>query len=89
MQDNEIDMLQGISLMDTIYNGAVLTIVAAAGPNANVGLPGVRYGTRRLVQPVEEVKEGVEMTIVNSLDDLLDISHYSKRAWTYVSDSQT
>ena len=68
--------------MDVIYSEPTVTIIAAARPNANAGFPGVRYGTRRLVQPVEEVKEGRKMTMVNDLDNMLSLSHYSGRAWT-------
>ena len=57
LQDNELDMLQGIHHMDIIYRGAVLTIIAATGSDANTGLPGVRDGSRRLDQPTEDVKK--------------------------------
>ena len=84
VQDNPLDMLQGINHIDLIYGGAMLTFIAAAGSDANTGLPGVRDSSRRYEQPTEEVKEGVRMTVVDSLDDLLKTSVYSYRAWTYV-----
>ncbi|MCJ1478413.1 hypothetical protein MMC13_007093 [Lambiella insularis] len=82
VQDNWIDMLQGISLMHVIYGGAKLTLIAAAGPHANAGLPSVSDKSQRFKQSIEEIKKGVELTVVNNLDDLLRVSHYFGRAWT-------
>ena len=82
VQDDEIDMLQGVSMMDAIYGGAKLTVIAAAGRDANTRLFGIRRGTRQVSQQIEEVKPGIRMTVVESLDSLLDRSPYATRAWT-------
>ena len=82
VQDDEIDMSQGVSMMDAIYSGAKLTVVAAVGHDANTRLSGIRRGIRQISQQVEEVKLGVRMTVVESLDSLLRRSYYSTRGWT-------
>lgn len=45
IQNDEEDLQLGISVMDSIYRDAYLTIIAAEGDDANAGLPGVAPGT--------------------------------------------
>lgn len=45
-----------INNVDTIYGGAVLTIVAASGDSASAGLPGVREESRSVDQHMEVIK---------------------------------
>jgi hypothetical protein len=69
--------------MDRIYQYALLTIIAGHGADANAGLPGVRPGTRSLVQHVETV-QGIQL--VNRLPTsqaTIDCSIWNSRAWTY------
>jgi len=79
-QANAVEKHNVIRNMDSIYSGAALTIVAAAGDDSNFGLPGVsrlRYaqesiilgGRRFLVFPdsTEEVRRSI----------------WATRAWTY------
>jgi len=51
MQDSVEDQAHFIPMMDKIYGGAFLTIIAASGEDFNAGLPGVRPDTR---QPRQE-----------------------------------
>ena len=82
VQDDAIDMLLVINKMDVIYEGAMITIVAAAGNDANAGLPGVRYGSRKPTQAIERIKPGIRMAVVNNVEDILQLSKYSERGWT-------
>jgi hypothetical protein len=82
LQDDAADMRDGISKMDLVYQGSILTIVAACGVDANAGLPGLHPGSRKVSQLVEEVKPGIKMTITNAMYDLLGSSRHSTRGWT-------
>jgi hypothetical protein len=80
IQDDKSDMEKGINSMDSIYEGAVFTIVAANGSDANAGLPGVR--DRKLSQVIETIWRGVRMTVIHSVDDIIKNSKYGSRGWT-------
>jgi len=82
VQDDETDMKDGIRKMDLIYEQAVATIIAAAGPDANSGLPGVQSNSRRCTQATAEVIPGVRMMVRHVLDRLLSNCEYTRRAWT-------
>ena len=72
-----------ISRMDTIYGGAVLTIVACAGVDANANLPGLHLESRRSGQSSEIIDD---MCLVNKLPELaglLQKSRWESRAWTF------
>ena len=74
--------MDGIQKMDLIYQGSILTIVAASGHDANARLPGSRLGSRHVNQAVELVKEGVQMTAVRPFYFELAESQYMTRGWT-------
>jgi len=82
MQNDRLDMQNGIDVMDLIYEKAIMTIVAATGDNANAGLPGVREGNRFITQYVEQIIPGIKLAVYNDLDNFLRPSTYSRRAWT-------
>ena len=71
--------------MDKIYGAALLTIVAADGEDANVGLPGVRPGTRtrNFDQLCEEVWPDLYLatTIESPLDPAGSV--WASRGWTF------
>jgi hypothetical protein len=72
-----------IKSMEAIYRGAVLTIVAAAGDHADVGLPGFSMGAFQPKVAEERVKE---MHLTNGpadFDVCVDSSTWNSRAWTY------
>jgi Heterokaryon incompatibility protein (HET) len=83
IEDDIGDLKTGIQSMDLIYSGSYLTIVAATGDHANTGLPGVRPGTRDVMQAIEEVAPGLDMIGVEDVDDALSMSAYASRGWTY------
>ncbi|KAG6041336.1 hypothetical protein E4U41_004866 [Claviceps citrina] len=75
---------QHIERMDEIYEGAIVTIIAAHGDGAMDGLPGVGSTTRQK-QPTYKFTDG-NVTLVSSLrDPRIDIknSTWFTRGWTY------
>ena len=80
-QTNEVEKHDAISNMDVIYQGAALTIIAAAGSGPSYGLAGVR-GTPR-TEPQELFMEASSQTVF--LNPRLEIlkSTWSSRGWTY------
>ena len=85
VQDNSVDVREGLKAMGRIYEHASLTIVAASGDNANAGLPGVRSGSRKRQDILREVQPGIHLGMFLSPDHLLKRSVYETRAWTYVA----
>ncbi|KAI4143281.1 MAG: hypothetical protein L6R39_004640 [Caloplaca ligustica] len=55
VQDDEDDKKQQLSIMDSIYANAELVVVAAAGGNADIGLPGIGRTERLISQRTEEI----------------------------------
>ncbi|OCK76481.1 HET-domain-containing protein [Lepidopterella palustris CBS 459.81] len=82
VQDNREDVDQGVRVMDLIYGGSVLTILAGSGTNANAGLPGVRPRSRHVNQAVETIAPGVKMMVLRHYDHHLRAACYSNRGWT-------
>ena len=80
IQDNDADKEQQWSSMHQVYENAVLTIVAAAGPNADAGLPGI---SRRLKHQKTFRIQGLRLTLKpDALKTALDRSAWATRAWT-------
>lgn len=84
IQDDPVDMADGIQHMDLVYEGATLTIVAAAGFNNYAGLPGLHPGTRSSKQLWQQIEPGLEVATARPLYDLLSRTRYMTRGWTYV-----
>jgi len=83
-QNDAAAMRWGLQHMDLIFEGSVLTIVAAFGSDNNAGLPGLRPHTRTITQLSEEVRRGVKMATASTLYTLLNETKYMTRGWTYV-----
>ena len=78
--DNHITLTVG---MNTIYEGAYLTIIAAAGEDAEAGLPGVTPNSRDTRQHFEVV-DGMRLAVaMPTLTQQITESRWASRAWTY------
>lgn len=84
LQDDADEMGDAIGKMHLVYKGAVFTILAGAGQDANAGLPGVHFGSRRVYQHIAEVQPGIRMTVIEPLSGNLNLSKHLTRGWTYV-----
>jgi hypothetical protein len=84
VQDDPIASQQQLSQMGEIYSHAFLTIVAAAGPRADSGLPGVRPGSRNVSRSSLNLDKLCLTTVIDKGDDFGSISQtdWSTRAWT-------
>lgn len=81
-QDGE-DKMEQINNMHRIYEGAIVTIVAAHGENANAGLRGVSNNGNA---PRQFRFRAQDLTIFcegKALDKFLGHTYWSQRAWTY------
>ena len=80
--DDDSEKLKQINSMDQIYGSALFTIVAADATNADVGLEGVRRGSRSVVQLAEEVRPSFHIMAPLVTPQHLDKSPWNMRAWT-------
>ncbi|KAH8695721.1 heterokaryon incompatibility protein-domain-containing protein [Phaeosphaeriaceae sp. PMI808] len=85
-QENEMDKAGLIRHMGTIYESACFTIVAAAGGDANHGLPGLYPQSRRSDTIVAISKDSATIYLAlsrPSLHSVVGKSHWNTRAWTW------
>jgi hypothetical protein len=75
------DKMAQINNMHRVYEGAIVTIVAAHGDSANAGLRGVSSTDDRQVQL--RLQEMILFCKGATLDEILGHTQWSKRAWTY------
>jgi hypothetical protein len=80
-QNHDVKNIQ-IAEMDRVYAGAHVTIVAAAGSNAEYGLPGVSR-PRSHAQPTLAVDNLELASSLPFLARVMKNTTWSKRAWTY------
>ena len=69
--------------MDSIYSKAELLVVAAAGSDANAGLPGVGSTPRRISQSIEKITGIQFITAQPSVQLVLRQSVWKSRGWTF------
>ncbi|KAI0383356.1 heterokaryon incompatibility protein-domain-containing protein [Hypomontagnella monticulosa] len=84
IQDSPSDKSQQIRIIDGIYSCASLTIVAAAGADANAGIPGIKPGGRSLLQHTIQVSD--DLTLVALHPDnhsSVGATTWNTRGWTY------
>ncbi|KAH9242348.1 hypothetical protein K456DRAFT_1743591 [Colletotrichum gloeosporioides 23] len=86
IQDDPEDLLQGIGVMDKIFERSWVTAVAASGHNANSGLPGFSGGTR-VPREATVIQPDVSMTVFMDLDGMLESTVYQTRGWTFQESS--
>ena len=74
-----------IMRMGSIYSGALFTIIAAAGDNANSGLAGVRRGSREQVQKIVKIADCELLTVIDirNTPSGIEDTIWSQRAWTF------
>jgi hypothetical protein len=84
-QQSAHDKNEQIAQMDRIYSSAVFTIVAAAGKDANAGLPGVQERSRIPFQVTEKVGSYVLRTALlnEPRNGIIDSAPWNRRGWTY------
>ncbi|KAI1399287.1 HET-domain-containing protein [Hypoxylon fuscum] len=84
IQDSSSDKYQQISIMDGIYSRASLSIVAAAGADANTGIPGLESGSRSLLQHTVQISDDLTLVALHpdSHRSVAETS-WNTRGWTY------
>ncbi|KAL8909783.1 MAG: hypothetical protein Q9171_004902 [Xanthocarpia ochracea] len=83
VQDDENDKKQQLTIMDSIYTNAEFVLVAAAGGDANAGLPGIGNTPRRISQRIEQIDEIEFMTAQAAVQEVLERSVWKSRGWTF------
>ncbi|OCL14847.1 HET-domain-containing protein, partial [Glonium stellatum] len=83
LQNDENDKAEQIDAMASIYVSAAFTIVAAAGHDADAGLPGVLETPREKGQHSEAVQGLRLVNQLRSAREVLDASWWNSRGWTY------
>jgi len=83
IQDEQADKQRQLPIMDKIYSGAFLVVIAASGDNANAGLPGRGNQIRMPVQRVEMVQAKPFINVQPDLVKLLNMSTWNNRGWTF------
>ena len=95
LQEDIVESYEQMDSMDKVYGSALLTIVAANGDNADVGLRGVHRRQflpeekpsleRQLEfsQPSAVMKSGVEIIDPTDRHQALDKTEWNTRAWTF------
>jgi hypothetical protein len=93
VHDDREDMILGSWLVNSVFRGAYVTIVAANASSPKLGLgnfdledtgsvSSTPHKPRRSQQRIFTLKGGLSMTCASSLDKRLRRSPYRKRAWT-------
>jgi hypothetical protein len=77
------EKMDTINKMDLVYRNSLLTIVAATGDHANVGLPGIRPHSRVTEQRCADIGEHLKLIVPHSLR-VIQTAPWAKRAWTSV-----
>ena len=84
IQDDETDKSCQINNMAAIYQNATICIVAAAGVDANAGLPGVTKPRSLTAQSPVTLSGGMTIGMTHrSFDDVLRDTKWVTRGWTY------
>ena len=82
-QDDDNKKQQQLTIMDSIYASAELLIVAAAGSDANAGLPGIGSTPRRILQGIENISGVQLITAQSPVQQVLKWSAWNRRGWTF------
>lgn len=82
LQDDDEDKKAQIENMCSVYAGAFFTIVAAAGQDADAGLPGL-CNDRGANQEAVRIRGLDLITAQRSITEPVDKSEWNQRAWTF------
>ncbi|PSN64020.1 HET-domain-containing protein [Corynespora cassiicola Philippines] len=83
IQDDTENVIMNVDQMDQIYQGAHLTVVAAAGKDAYHGLPGVTPETPRSEGQLRIMINGTWISsMLESSEGAINFSRWITRAWT-------
>lgn len=83
IQDSIEDKKNQIGKMDAIYRKALLTIVTAAGSDANAGLPRLRPELPRKPTPTANIQSLDLVALTEDIESELNTSNWNSRAWTF------
>ena len=83
VQDDEAEKLRLIDEMALVYLSAIITIIAAAGDNANAGLPGIQPKSRIIKQDIVRVNPELSLILPRHARTDLNSSTWNTRGWTY------
>ena len=81
VQDDMEDVQRQTTAMDSIFSGAALTIAAAAGNDADAGLPGLTPGSRHNTR--QKIRVTTELSLLSTIEGELARSKWSRRGWTF------
>jgi hypothetical protein len=81
IQDDAENIQANVESMQQVYSDAALTIVAAAGLNADYGIPGVSEQCPRTKQQMRVTLNG--LTLSNRLESNLQTTYWDTRGWTF------
>jgi hypothetical protein len=81
VQDDPAQVIQNVESMHLVYSGACLTLVAAAGEDADHGLTGTSADRPRAER--QNCMQAWGLTMANRLDGTINISKWNSRGWTY------
>jgi hypothetical protein len=86
VQDNPVDRKEMIPRMSEVYGNATLTIIDAAGKDANAGLMGISPRNGCPIKPtIVDIADGTLKLAISlpSLSELVRKSTWNGRGWTY------
>lgn len=81
VQDDLENIQANVNGMRQVYSDASFTLVAAAGYDADYGLPGVTLECPRKENQMRTTINKISMS--NRLDTAIDFSHWNTRGWTF------
>lgn len=80
--EQEKEKMRQLKMMDLIYSSAGLTVIAMAGANSNVGLPGISADRPRDIQIRERIGDLEFFTVPPTVNAERLVAIWATRAWT-------
>ncbi|KAK3906750.1 heterokaryon incompatibility protein-domain-containing protein [Staphylotrichum tortipilum] len=81
IQDDAEDIQRQTAAMDAVFSGAVLTVAAAAGSDADHGLPGIIPGSRSNTRRKTRLTN--KLSLLSMVNDEVLVSEWTRRGWTF------